>query len=286
MEHHANLLPWQWIAQEKQATLKFIPVTPEGTLDLTQLATIITERTKFVGIVATSNALGTRNDVGVVVARARAVGAKILVDACQSVPHEVTNVQALDCDFLVFSGHKMLGPTGSGVLYIRQELHNVLQPYQRGGGMVREAYYEHAQWLGMPQLLEAGTPLLAQVIGLGAAIEYYNHHVNFAALQEHEALLTRMVIDGLSALPDVRILGPVHELKHYGHSVTFVHERYHPHDVAAFLDTFGICVRAGHFCAQPLFRSLGLLGGAVRVSFLGYNTVSEVERFLDVIKKL
>lgn len=286
MEHHSNLLPWQWLAQQKKAVLKFIPVTPDGLLDLAQLDRIITQRTKLVAAVSTSNSLGTHNDITLLSRHARAVGAKILVDACQSAPHEITDVQALDCDFLVFSGHKLLAPTGIGVLYIKHDLHDALQPYQRGGGMVREADYYHAQWLGMPNLLEAGTQPLAQIIGLGAAINYYNEHVNFVALREHELQLTRTLIEGLLQISDVRIIGPVDELKQYGHNVSFVHERYHPHDVAAYLDSHNICVRAGHFCAQPLFKALGLPAGAVRVSFLGYNTLAEVERFLDVLKKL
>jgi len=286
MEHHANLLPWQWVAQQKQAMLRYIPVTQGGCLDLSNLNTIITDRTKLVAVVSTSNALGTQNNLTPLIARAHTVGAKVLVDACQSVPHQKTDVQKLDCDFLVFSGHKMMGPTGIGVLYIKKELHSDIPPYQRGGGMVREVTYENATWLEVPQKFEAGTPPIAQAIGLGAAIDYYNNNIDFNALQKHEAQLTTAAIEGLSKISDVRLLGPIEDLKRYGHSITFIHKKYHPHDAAAMLDVNGIFVRAGHFCAQPLFTLWHMPSGAVRVSFFGYNTLEEVERFISVMKKL
>ncbi len=286
MEHHANLLPWQWIAHQKKAVLRYISVTQKGTLDLSQLDTIITERTKIVSVVSTSNALGTHNDLTPIISRARNVGAKVLVDACQSVPHQQTDVEKLDCDFLVFSGHKMMAPTGIGVLYIKKELHDDIQPYQRGGGMVREVTYQRATWLEAPQKFEAGTPPIAQVMGLGAAIEYYHNNLPFDTVRQHEASLCAATIDGLSNISGIRILGPIEELKRHGHSVTFVHEKYHPHDVAAWLDAYGIYVRAGHFCVQPLFTMWDMPSGAVRISFFCYNTLKEVEFFLSAMKKL
>lgn len=286
MEHHANLLPWQWVVQQKQALLRYIPVTQEGVLDVSGLSAIITNNTKLVAVVSTSNALGTHNDLAPIIAQARNVGAKTLVDACQSVPHQKTDVQKLNCDFLVFSGHKMMGPTGIGVLYIKKELHNDISPYQRGGGMVRESTFQRATWLDAPQKFEAGTPPIAQAIGLGAAIDYYTMHIDFNILQKHETELTKATIQGLSSIPKIRLLGPIHELQQLGHSVTFIHEKYHPHDIAAFLDAQGVCVRAGHFCVQPLFNVWGMPAGAIRVSFFCYNTFEEVERFLTLIKKL
>lgn len=286
MEHHSNLLPWQWVAQQKQALLRFIPVTQEGLLDLSQLSTLITPRTKLVAVVSTSNALGTKNDVTSIITRARNVGAKVLIDACQSVPHYQTDVQKLNCDFLVFSGHKMMAPTGIGVLYIKKELHNDISPYQRGGGMVRESTFQRATWLEAPQKFEAGTPPIVQAIGLGAAIDYYNSYINFDELQKHGAELTKAAIQGLSEIPGIHLLGPVDQLKRSGHSITFVHEKHHPHDIAAFLDAQGICVRAGHFCVQPLFNLWNMPSGAVRASFFCYNTLKEIERFLAIIKKL
>lgn len=285
LEHHANLLPWQRVAKQTGAQLKFIPVRPDGTLDLDNLEHIITKKTKLVSVTHVSNAVGTTVDIKKIIKRARAVGAKVLIDAAQSAPHQRIDVTELDCDFLVFSPHKMLGPTGVGVLYVHKRLHDEMEAYQLGGGMVYESTYESATFLPMPQLLEAGTPPIAQVIGLGAALEYLKDHVDFNALAKHEAALASQLIDGLNKLKGIRILGPQDELKAQGHMVSFVVENMHAHDVAGYLDSYGIAVRAGHHCAQPFARKLGY-NASIRASFYLYNMSEEVDRCLDALKKL
>jgi cysteine desulfurase/selenocysteine lyase len=322
LEHHANLLPWQQVARITGAVLKFIPVIQDtdfinqlrsdsgsqvnrgsetnldsqvnlnsqgdsgnqGDLDYSTLDTLITHKTKLIAVTHVSHALGTHVDIARIAAHAQRVGAKLLVDAAQSAPHQEINVQELGCDFLVFSGHKMLGPTGVGVLYIRAELHGQLQPYQRGGGMVHAVDWHDASWAKMPHLLEAGTPPIAQVIGLGAAIDYLRS-LDRAATAQHEAELCAKLIEGLSVLPGVRILGPIAQLRVSGHLVSFVVEHMHAHDVAAYLGSRGICVRAGHHCAQPLATALCYVA-SVRVSFYLYNTEHEVNYIVKVLQEL
>jgi cysteine desulfurase / selenocysteine lyase len=285
LEHHANLIPWQQVAQQTGAALKFIPVREDGTLNLDQLDTIITNKTKFVGCVHISNALGTINDIQTIIKAARGVKAPILIDAAQSAPHMRLDVHALDCDFLVFSGHKMCGPTGIGVLYIAKRMFDAVPPYQFGGGMLRHATFQTATWLKSPHCYEAGTPPIAQAIGLGAAIDYLNEHIDFDELRSVEANLCTQLIEGLEKLPSIRILGPIEQLKQHGHLVSFISESVHAHDIAALLDTYGIAARAGNFCAQPLFEKLGL-SAAVRISFYCYNTPDDVNNVLAALKKL
>ncbi len=285
MEHHANLLPWQRLAQRTGAILKFIPVTHGGTLAMDKLDELITPRTKLVAVTHASNVLGTHVDVKTIGKKAHAVGARILVDAAQSIPHEKIDVQDLDCDFLAFSGHKMLGPTGIGILYIKKELHAALPPYQVGGGIVYEVDFNDARWQEVPQRLEAGTPAIAQAVGLGAAVDYMNERINFDELKKHEASLTKRAIEGLAPLPKVRLLGPLEDMKTSGHLVSFVVEGMHAHDVAEYLNCNGIAVRAGHHCAQPLAKKLGILA-SVRASFHGYNTLDEVDSFVRAMTGL
>src|SRR5579863_3827929 len=285
LEHHSNLLPWQRLVQKKGAILKCIPVLPDGTLDLSQLDSIITNKTKMVAIIHVSNAVGTHVDIAPIIKRAHAVGARILIDAAQSVPHRKINVHELDCDFLVFSGHKLLGPTGIGVLYIKKELHDEIEPYEVGGGMVKDVDCTHATWASAPQKFEAGTPPIAQAIGLGAAVDYVGKHINFDDLIAYEAQLCTRLIDGLSEMGGIKILGPIQELKEKGHLVSFLVENYHSHDVAAFLDKRGIFVRAGHHCAQPFAHKLGY-DASVRVSFYFYNTLEEVDALIAAIQEL
>lgn len=285
LEHHSNLIPWQQLAAQKKATLKFIPVTHDGFIDLSTLDSIITEKTKLVAINHVSNAIGTHVPIEPIFKRARAVGAATLLDACQSVPHTPVNVQQLECDFLVFSGHKMLAPTGIGVLFIKKEIQNDAPPYQFGGGMVAEADYSHASFLPAPHKYEAGTPAIAQAIGLGAAVDYLNTTIDFTQLKKHEANLCAQLIVGLHSISGIRILGPIEELKERGHLVSFTMDGFHPHDIAAYLDQFGICVRAGHYCAQPLAKKLGI-DGSVRVSFYIYNTVHDVEIIVEKLREL
>jgi len=284
LEHHANLLPWQRVARENNATLKFIPVNADGTLDLNVLSQLLTHRTKLVAVSHISNALGTHNDVATIIKAAHAVGAKVLVDAAQSAPHQIIDVQKLGCDFLAFSGHKMFGPTGIGVLYVAQAVHAAMPPYQLGGGMVYEAGYQTATWLPMPHRLEAGTPPIAQAIGLAAALDYLRA-LDFEQLRVHEAALTAQLIEGLARMPHITVLGPQEQLKEKGHLVSFKVDSMHPHDVASYLDQFGVCVRAGHHCAQPLANKLGI-DASVRVSFYAYNTAKEVDLLLQLLRVL
>lgn len=284
LEHHANMVPWQRVVAERHAILKVIPVHPDGSLVMDHLDDIITHKTKLVACVHVSNALGTHIDVARLVMHAKQVGAYVLIDAAQSIGHQPVNVVDLDCDFLAFSGHKMLAPTGVGVLYIKQELHDEVDPYQFGGGMVFEVDYQTATYLKAPQKFEAGTPPIAQVIGLGVAINYLQQ-VDFEQLRVHEAQLCTQLIDGLATIESVRILGPVEQLKKKGHLVSFVVDNIHPHDVAAYLSQEGICVRAGDYCTQPLFKKMHL-SGSVRASFYLYNIAQEVDKMLDAVDRL
>ena len=285
LEHHSNLIPWQQVAKKNGCILKFIPIHADGTLALENLDAIITKKTKFVSVIHVSNALGTHNDIQKIINAAHAVGARILIDAAQSVPHQSIDVRRLNPDFLVFSGHKMLGPTGVGILYAKKEVQQEMPPYQFGGGMVVQASYSDTQWLEAPYCYEAGTPPIAEVIGLGAALEYLKEYVNFDDLRAHEAALCTQAIEGLQKIPGVTLLGPLEQLKKQGHLVSFTVEGHHPHDVGAYLDAHGIAVRTGHYCAQPLARRLDI-DSSIRISFYCYNTSEEVECFLSVIKKL
>ncbi|MGE0010562.1 MAG: aminotransferase class V-fold PLP-dependent enzyme [Candidatus Babeliales bacterium] len=281
MEHHSNLLPWQRVAERTGAILKFIPILSDGTLEYKALETLVTERTKLIAVVHVSNGLGTRNDIGQITKHAQRVGAKMLIDACQSVPHQQINVQKLQCDFLVFSAHKMLGPTGVGILYIKKELHDETPPYELGGGMVYRADWHSATYLPAPRKFEAGTPPIAQVIGLGAAITLIES-TDRSVQQQLEASLCRATLEGLKKIPGVHIYGPHQELAQHGHLVSFNIDGFHPHDIAAFLDTKNICVRAGDFCLQPMWRKWGI-AGAVRVSFYYGNTMAQVEQFVQAL---
>lgn len=285
LEHHANLLPWQQVAAHTGAILKFIPINPDGTLNLENLNSIIGERTKLVSVIHISHVLGTHIDLAPLIARARHVGARILVDAAQSAPHQKIDAHNLDVDFLVFSGHKILGPTGIGVLYIKRSMQPDVPPYQFGGGMVFHADYYHATWRNSPHNYEAGTPPIAQVIGLGAALEYITTHIPFEALRIHEAALCKRALEGLQQLPDITLLGPIESLKKTGTMISFASKKHHSHDLGAYLDSHDIVVRTGHFCAQPLAQKLGI-DGALRVSFYAYNSLDEVDYFLQVLKAL
>lgn len=285
MEHHANLLPWQQIAAKTGARLRFIPITADGTLNLGNIDAIITVKTKLVSLVHTSHALGTVNDLEPIIKKARAIGAKVMVDAAQAAPYQPINVKELDCDFLVFSGHKMLAPTGIGVLYISEKIQSEVPPYQFGGGMVYEADYYKATWLTSPARYEAGTLPVAQIIGLGAALDFIQENIDFNELKKHLAQLCAQAIEGLESIPGITILGPKNQLQEKGHLVSFLAKGFHPHDVGAFLDQYGIAVRTGHYCAQPLAKKLGI-DGSIRMSFYAYNTPQEVELCINAIKQL
>lgn len=285
LEHHSNILIWQHVCQQTGAKLKYIPVNEEGELEYEALDTIITSSTKFVAVSHESNAIGTIVDVQRIVAAARAVNAYVLVDGAQSVPNQKIDVQKIDCDFLVFSGHKMCGPTGIGVLYVHERVHEQLTPYEFGGGMLYSVDYASMQPAQMPQLLEAGSPPVAQAVGLHSAIDYIEPLFIDNQLRNHEAQLCARLIDGLQTIHGLRIVGPVNQLKGAGHIVSFMIDGIHAHDIAAYLDQYGICVRAGHLCAQPLAKKLGA-ESMVRASFYAYNTEHEVNRMIDVLSSM
>lgn len=284
LEHHANFLPWQRVAAQKKALLRVIPIDDQGRLQMAELAEYITPKTRLVAITHCSNAIGTHVDLAPIVARARAVNALVLVDAAQSVAHQAIDCKQLDIDFLVFSGHKLFGPTGVGILYIKKEIAKQLEPFNLGGGMVFEARYEGSSWLESPHKFEAGTPPIAQAIGLAAAIDYLKP-IGFATISAHESALCRQLIERLRLLKKVRLIGPVDELMQNGHLVSFIVDGMHGHDIVAYLDQYGIAVRAGHHCAQPLATRLGI-DALVRVSFSIYNNQEEVDRLANALDRL
>jgi len=279
LEHHANFVPWQQLCERKNARLRVLPVDSQGVLDYSQLDLFITSKTKMVAVTHVSNAIGTVVDLVPIIAKARSVGARVLVDGCQAVSFMPINVQQLGCDFYVFSGHKVMGPTGVGVLYARQAVHADFIPPTTGGGMVLQVTAEKTTFLNPPRCYEAGTPPAAEVAGLSAALSYLDS-VGVENVGTHVALLTTLAIEGLRNLPRVRILGPINQLEKMGHMVSFVIEDMHAHDVAAYLDQYGICVRAGHHCAQPLAMSL-FYNASIRASFYLYTTEQDV---IDLVK--
>jgi len=285
MEHHANIVPWQQAAERTGALVRFLPVTDDGRLALDKLDEYLTPRTKMVAVAAVSNVLGTINPVPEIVARAHAAGALVLVDAAQSVPHTKTDVTALGADFLAFSGHKMLGPTGVGVLYGKRELLEAMPPFLGGGSMIRRVTTSGFEPAELPAKFEAGTPPIVPAIGLGAAIHYLNT-IGIEAVHQHELRLTRLAHEVMSGVGGVRFLGP--EPEHKSGIVSFTLERVHAHDIAQLLDRQGIAVRAGHHCAMPLHKRLGIAASS-RASFYFYNTAEEVERLgraLEEIKRI
>lgn len=285
LEHHSNLLPWQRIAREKGALLRFIPVAADGLLDEKSVSQFLTKRTKLVAITHRSNAIGTSVDVASIIQHAKNVGAYVLIDACQSVPHMEVNVRILGCDFLVFAGHKMLGPTGIGVLYINERIIEEITPFMVGGGSVINVSWQEHVLKKAPHRFEAGTPPYIEAMGLAVAIKYLKTHVLCNELARYEATLCRRLIDGLVQIDGITVLGSKQKLKNEGTLVTFVIDGIHAHDVAAYLDTRGICVRAGHFCAQPLIQKLGY-DAAVRASFYCYNQVEDVDQLLEALDEL
>jgi cysteine desulfurase / selenocysteine lyase len=283
LEHHSNWLPWQRLARDCGIVVKVIPVLHDGTLDMQAAQELITFRTKLIAAIWISNAIGTHVPVETLVQMARAAGARILIDAAQAVAHRPVDLQKINADFLVFSGHKIGGPTGVGVLYINKALHESFEPYQLGGGMVLSV--DKPTYLPAPHKFEAGTPPIAQAIGLAAAIEYMREHIDYVALQKHEASLCARLIERLSPHNNIRILGPQLELAQRGHLVSFVVDGMHAHDVAAYCAQKKICLRAGHHCAQPLARALGY-DASVRASFYVYNTPADVDRLADALDAL
>ncbi len=281
MEHHANLVPWQELRDKTGVTLRWIGLTDEGRLDLADLDRVITERTRVVSFTHQSNLLGTVNPVAAVAARARAVGALVVLDACQSVPHLPVDVSTLDVDLLAFSGHKMLGPTGIGCLWGRPEVLSAMPPFLTGGSMIRTVTMERTTFADPPQRFEAGTMNVAQAVALAEAVRYLDK-VGMPAVAAHEHELTALALDALRDMPGVRIIGPADAVERGG-AVSFTVEGIHPHDVGQVLDDQGVAVRVGHHCAWPTCRRFGV-PATTRASFALYNQPDEVDALVAGIR--
>jgi cysteine desulfurase/selenocysteine lyase len=272
MEHHANLVPWQVVCEQTGATFRAVPITDRGELDLDAFDRLLTDRTRLFAVGHVSNALGTVNPVRDLAARARARGAVVLVDGAQSAPHMAIDVSALGCDFFACSGHKLFGPTGIGVLYGRKAILDGMPPWQTGGDMIERVTLERTTWAEPPARFEAGTPPIAEVIGLAAAIDYVES-VGLGAIGKWESELLARATELVGALPGVRLVGTAREKAGV---LSFVLEGIHPHDVGTVLDDEGVAVRAGHHCAQPVMQRFGI-PATVRASFAFYNTADEIE---------
>lgn len=281
MEHHANLIPWQQLASRTGATLTWFEVTAEGRLDLSQLDRVITERTKIVALTHQSNVLGTINPLTQITQRAHEVGAVVVLDACQSVPHMPVDVRTLGVDFLAFSGHKAVGPTGIGILWGKSKLLNELPPFLTGGSMIENVTMTNATWAKAPKKFEAGVPNMAQAVGLGAALRYLED-IGMAAIFDHEQELTRYGLQVLSDIDDLKIVGPTSSADRGG-TLSFTVGDIHPHDLGQFLDAQGIAVRTGHHCAWPLTRKLGV-PATTRASFYLYNTTEDIDALVTGIR--
>jgi cysteine desulfurase/selenocysteine lyase len=282
MEHHANLVPWQQLAARTGATLRWFGVTDEGRLDLSDIDSLINERTKVVAFTHQSNVLGTVLPVRVLADAARAVGALSVLDACQSVPHSPVDFKALGVDFAVFSGHKMLGPSGIGVLYGRRELLEALPPFLTGGSMIEMVHMAQSTFAPPPARFEAGVPMTSQAVALGAAVDYLNA-IGMDRIAAHEHELTELALRGLAEVPGVRIVGPMDAVDRGG-AVSFVVEGIHAHDAGQVLDSLGVAVRVGHHCAWPLHRRMNA-AATVRASFYLYNTPDEVTALVDAVRE-
>ena len=280
MEHHSNLVPWQLIAQRTGARLRFVPVNEDGTLALDQLDSLLTSEVKLFAFTHISNSLGTINPVADLCRAARAVGALTLIDAAQSAGHLPIDVQEMGCDFLACSGHKMCAPTGIGALYGRAEILDAMPPWQGGGEMILNVTLEKSTFKKAPHRFEAGTPNIAGAIGLAAAIDYIER-IGRSAIFEHDSELSAYAVERLGELPGMRLLGPKEQR---GALVGFVMEGVHPHDLTTFADQRGLALRGGHHCNQPLMRKFGL-PGTTRASFYFYNTKTEVDRMIDILRE-
>ncbi|ACZ38960.1 cysteine desulfurase [Sphaerobacter thermophilus] len=281
LEHHSNIVPWQIITAERGATIRYVDIDDDGRLRLDQLDHYLrTERVKLVGVTHVANALGTINPVAEIAARAHAAGALVLVDGAQSVPHMPVDVQALDIDFLVFSGHKMLGPMGIGVLWGRREILEAMPPFLGGGDMIREVTTCGSTWADLPAKFEAGTPSVGDAVGLGAAIDYLTA-LGMDAVRAHEREIVAYALERLAQVPGITLYGPTGEDR--AGVVSFTLDDIHPHDIASILDSEGVAIRAGHHCAQPLMDRLGVVATA-RASFYVYNSEEDVDRLADALQ--
>lgn len=282
MEHHANLIPWQELARRTGAELVWFKVTDEGRLDLSNLHELVNERTRIVALTHQSNVLGTINPLAEVVRRTHEVGAFFVLDACQSVPHYAVDVKKLGIDFLAFSGHKMLGPTGVGILWGRKELLDVMPPFLTGGSMIETVTMESATYLKAPKRFEAGVPNMAQAVGLGAAVDYLSA-IGLDAIHQHEVELTKRALDGLVGIEGLSIIGPM-DMNMRGGVVSFAIEGIHPHDLGQALDSYGIAVRTGHHCAWPLMKRFKTVA-TTRASFYLYNDLHDVKALIDGVER-
>jgi cysteine desulfurase / selenocysteine lyase len=281
MEHHSNIVPWQMLCEEKDAKLRVIPINDRGELEMDELPKLLNSRTKLLAVTHVSNALGTINPLRKIVEIAHSHGVPVVVDGAQAVPHLKVDVQELDCDFYVFSGHKVYGPTGIGVLYGKRALLEAMPPYQGGGDMIRSVTFEKTLYNDLPYKFEAGTPNIAGAIGLGAAIEYVNHlGIDNIAAHEHDLLI--YATESLSAIPDIRIIGTAADKAAV---ISFIIEGIHPHDIGTILDRSGIAIRTGHHCAQPVMQRFRIPATA-RASFAMYNTRAEVDALVEGIQKV
>ncbi len=281
MEHHANIVPWQIAAQKTGAILKVAPVDDRGVLDMEAFEALLSEKTKLVSVVHVSNALGTINPVKTIVEKAHALNVPVLVDGAQSTPHMPVNVAELGCDFFLFSGHKVFGPTGVGVLWGKREWLERFSPYQSGGDMIEKVDFDGTTYKGIPGKFEAGTPHIAGVIGLGVAFDYLNGMDRLGALQ-HEIDLLNAATEQLLAIDGVRIIGTAPEKASV---ISFLIDDIHPHDIGTFLDAGGIAIRAGHHCTQPLLKRFGVPATA-RASFAFYNDFEDIERLVEALTKM
>jgi cysteine desulfurase/selenocysteine lyase len=276
MEHHANLVPWQILAEEKGAVIRYIPFLPDGTLDLSNLDTLLTEKTKLFSFTAVSNVFGTINPVKQLVDAGHAVGAVVMVDAAQAVPHTAVDVQAWDCDFMTFSGHKMCGPTGIGILHGKRHLLEAMPPFMGGGDMIRRVTLTGSTWNDLPWKFEAGTPSIAEGIGLGTAVDYLTA-IGMENIHAHEQFITHYALEALSEIEGIVLYGPPASQR--AGVTTFTLKGIHPHDISEIIDKDGIAIRAGHHCAMPLHQRLGVSATA-RASFYLHTTVGEIDKLV------
>ena len=280
LEHHANLIPWQQLAKRSGAELAWFPIDSDGRLDQSELDSLINEKTKIVAITHQSNVLGTIVPLEKIVKRAHSVGAVVVLDACQSAPHFAIDVKTLGVDFLAFSGHKALGPTGIGILWGRSEYLNQMEPFLTGGSMIESVTMTEAKWAQSPKRFEAGVPNMAQAVGLAAAIGYLNK-LGMDNVAEHEKELTAYALSKFSELKNVDVIGPKNNVDR-GSVLSFTIDGIHPHDVGQVLDQYGVAVRTGHHCAWPLMKKLGLVG-TTRASFYVYNDEADVDALVDAV---
>lgn len=280
MEHHSDIVPWQMVCEEKGAALKVIPMTDEGELDMAAYAELLNEKTKIVAVVHISNSLGTINPIKEIINLAHKKNIPVLVDGAQAIHHTKVDVQELDVDFYAFSGHKMYGPTGIGVLYGKEELLNAMPPYQGGGDMIKNVTFEKTTYNDLPHKFEAGTPNIAGVMGLGAAVDYIDD-LGVEAMADWEEELVAYAMDKLSQIEGMRFIG---RAKHRASVVSFLIEGLHPYDIGVILDKMGIAVRTGHHCTQPVMDKFGI-PGTVRASFAFYNTREDVDRLIEGVNK-